>query len=71
MEQRVNFKFSVKLQKCRRATLEMYKTVYGESAMRKNNVFLVWHKRFRKGREYVNDETNGRKCRENQGTCAV
>jgi hypothetical protein len=32
----------------------MLKTVYGESTMSKSNVFK-WHKRFREGREYVND----------------
>jgi hypothetical protein len=33
----------------------MLKTVYGESTMSKSNVFK-WHKRFREGRDDVNDE---------------
>jgi hypothetical protein len=40
--------------------LEMLKTVYDESILRKNTVFKR-HKRFRKGTEYVNDD-------ERQGT---
>jgi hypothetical protein len=39
MKQRVNVKFCVKLQKSQSETLEMLKTVYGESAMSKSNVF--------------------------------
>jgi hypothetical protein len=54
MEQRVNVKFCVKLQKFASETLEMLKTVY-ESTMSKSNVFK-WHIRFREGREDVNDD---------------
>jgi hypothetical protein len=39
MEQRVNEKFCVKLQKSPIETLETLKTVYGESTMNKCNVF--------------------------------
>jgi hypothetical protein len=35
----------------------MLKTVYGESTMSKSNV--KWHKRFREGRDDVNDERQG------------
>jgi hypothetical protein len=64
MEQRVNVKFCVKLQKSLSETLEMLKTVYGESAMSKSNSFK-WHKRFREGREDVNDDSG------NRGTCVI
>jgi hypothetical protein len=37
-EQRMNVKFCVKLKKSPSETLEMLKTVYGESAMSKSNV---------------------------------
>jgi hypothetical protein len=40
MEQRGTVKFCVTLQKCPRATLVVYKTVYGESAMSMNNVCM-------------------------------
>jgi hypothetical protein len=51
----MNVKFCVKLKKSPSETLEMLKSVYGESAMSKSNVFK-WHKRFREGREDVNDD---------------
>jgi hypothetical protein len=54
MEQRVNVKFCAELHKSPSETLEMLKTVYGESTMSKSNV-LKWHKRFREGRKSVND----------------
>jgi hypothetical protein len=54
MEQTVSMKFCVELQELANGTLEMLKTVYGESIMNKSNVFK-WHKRFREGREDVND----------------
>jgi hypothetical protein len=41
----------VKCEKC----LEILKTVHGESTMGRSNVFK-WHKRFREGREDVNDD---------------
>jgi transposase len=55
VEQRMNVKFCVKLNKSPSETLEMLKSVYGESTMSKSNVFK-WHKRFREGREDVNDD---------------
>jgi hypothetical protein len=54
-EQRVNVKCCVKLQKSPRERLQMLKTVYSESTTSNNNVF-VWYKRFREGREDVNDD---------------
>jgi hypothetical protein len=50
MEQTVNVKFCVELQKSPSERLEMLKTVYDESTMSKSNVFKR-HKRFREGRE--------------------
>jgi transposase len=55
MEQTMNVKFCVKLQKSPSETLEMLKIVYGESTMSNSNVFK-WHKRIREGREDVNDD---------------
>jgi hypothetical protein len=55
MEQTLNVKFSVKLQKLPNETLEMLKTVYSESTVSKSNVFK-WNKCFREGREDVNDD---------------
>jgi hypothetical protein len=37
MEQRVNVKFCVKLQRSPSETLQMLKTIYGDSIMRKRN----------------------------------
>jgi hypothetical protein len=54
MEQRVNVKFCVKLQKSTSDNLDMLNTVYCESTMSDSNVFK-WHKHFREGREDVND----------------
>jgi hypothetical protein len=45
MEQTVNVKFCVKLQKSPSEASELLKTVYDESIMSKSNVFK-WHKRF-------------------------
>jgi hypothetical protein len=46
MEQRVNVKFCIKLQKLPSETLKMLETVYDESNMSKSNV-SEWHKHFR------------------------
>jgi hypothetical protein len=51
----VNAKCCVKLQKSPSEMLEMLKTVYDGSTMSKSNVFN-WYKRFRGGREDVNDD---------------
>jgi hypothetical protein len=51
-------KFCVKLQKLPSKILEMLKTVYDRSIMSKRNVFK-WYKRFREGREDLNDERQG------------
>jgi hypothetical protein len=55
MEQTLNGKFCIKLQKLPSETSEMLKTVYGESTMSKSNVFK-WHKRFRQGRDNVKED---------------
>jgi hypothetical protein len=52
MEQRVNIKFCVKLQKSPNETLQTLKTVYGKSTMSKSNVFKLY-KRFSEGRKDV------------------
>lgn len=48
-------KFCVELQKSPSQTLEILKTVYGESAMGKGNVMLC-DKRIREGREDMKDD---------------
>jgi hypothetical protein len=55
MEQRVHMTFWVKLQKSPTETLELLKPVYDESAMSQSSV-IKWYKRFRGGREDVNDD---------------
>jgi transposase len=45
----------MKLQKSPSKTLEMLKTVYGESIISMSNIFK-WHKHFREGRKDVNDK---------------
>jgi hypothetical protein len=54
MEQRVNVKFCVKLQKSPSEMLEMLKTVSDDSTRSQCHVFK-WLNRCREGREYVND----------------
>ena len=56
MEQRINIKFCVKLQKTATETLAMLKMAYGEdNCMSRNRVFQ-WHRRFSEGREDVHDD---------------
>jgi transposase len=55
MEQRVNIKFCVKLGKTPTETYEMLRTVYGDEALSRSSV-LEWFKRFRDGREDLQDE---------------
>jgi hypothetical protein len=55
MEQTVNVKFCIKLQKWPSEMLETLKAVYNDSTMSKSNVFM-WHKRFREGRIYANND---------------
>jgi len=54
LEQRINIKFCVKLQKNASDTCAMLSEAYGGDAMRKSNVF-VWHELFKEGRENVGD----------------
>jgi hypothetical protein len=54
MEEAVNVKCCVKLQKSPSERLDTFETVYGDSTMGKSNVFK-WHKRSREGGEDVND----------------
>jgi hypothetical protein len=55
LEQRVDVKFCVELQKLSSKTLDVLKTAYDESTMSKSNIFK-WHKRLREGREDANDD---------------
>lgn len=55
IEQRVNLKFLVKLNKTPTECCAMLKEVYGEESLSRARVF-EWYKRFREGREDVNDD---------------
>jgi hypothetical protein len=54
MEQWINIKFCVKTGKSASGTLDLLKVAYGEYAKKKICVF-EWHRRFKKGRENVQD----------------
>jgi len=55
MEQRINFKFCVKIGKSTSETLALLTVAYGEYDVKKSSVF-EWHRRFKEGREYVQDD---------------
>ncbi|CAN8003290.1 unnamed protein product [Ixodes hexagonus] len=55
LEQRYAIKFCVKLRKNGTETLKMLRKAYGDDAMKQSQTFM-WHKRFRGGRESVNDD---------------
>jgi len=54
-EQRTNLKFLVKLGKTPSEALELLQQVYGDETMSRSRVF-EWHKRFREGRQDVEDD---------------
>ena len=54
-EQRTNIKFLTKLGKSATETLSLLQQAYGEECMSRARVF-EWHKRFREGREEVEDD---------------
>jgi len=54
LEQRINIKFCVKIGKSASEMLALLTVVYGEYAMKKLSVF-EWHRRFKEGREDVQD----------------
>jgi transposase len=58
MEQRVNIKFCVKLDKTPTETYEMLQTVYGDEATSHSSVF-EWFKRLKDGREDLQDDPKG------------
>jgi hypothetical protein len=55
LEQRINIKLCAKLGKSASETLELLREAYGAAAMKKTSVF-EWHKRFKKGRDDVQDD---------------
>ena len=55
LEQRINIKFCVKIGKSASETLAPLTVAYGEYAMKKSSVF-EWHRRFKEGREDVQDD---------------
>ena len=62
IEQRINLKFLVKLGKSATERFNLLTEVYGDSVLSRPRVF-EWHKRFREGREEVEDNQRvGRPC---------
>jgi hypothetical protein len=55
LEQQINIKFCVKFGRSASETLALLTVAYGEYAMKKSSVF-EWHRRFKKGREDVQDD---------------
>ena len=55
-EQRINVKFLVRLGKTPSDALGMLHEVYGDETMSRSRVF-EWHKRFKEGREGVEDDS--------------
>lgn len=61
IEQRINLKFLVKLKKSPTECLKMLTEVYGKDTMSRTRDF-EWPKKFKDGREEVEDEHPGRPC---------
>jgi len=60
LEERINIKFCLKLRKNANDSCAMLSEAYGGEAMKNSSVF-EWHKRFKEGRENVeDDERSGR-----------
>jgi len=55
LEQRINFKFCVKIVKSANEMLALLTVAYGEYALKKSSVF-EWHRQFKEGREDVQDD---------------
>jgi hypothetical protein len=55
LEQLINIKFCVKIGKSASQKLVLLTVAYDEYAMKKSRVF-EWHRRFKKGREDVQDD---------------
>jgi len=55
LEQRINIQFCVKIGKGAREKLAILTEAYGEYALKKSSVF-EWHRRFKEGQEYVQDD---------------
>ena len=55
LDQRINFKFLVKLKKTPTESLKMLQGAYGDQAMSRARAF-EWHRRFKEGEEDVEDK---------------
>jgi hypothetical protein len=55
LEQQINIKFCVKICKSASETLNLLTVAYGKYAIKKSSVF-EWHRRFKAGREHVQDD---------------
>jgi hypothetical protein len=55
LEQWINMKFCVRIDRSASETLALLTVAYGECAMKKSSVF-EWHRRFKEGQEDVQDD---------------
>jgi hypothetical protein len=55
VEQRININFCVKIGKSASKTIAILTLAYGEYAVKKSSGF-EWHRRFKEGQEYVQDD---------------
>ena len=55
VEQRINLKFLVRLGKTPTEALKLLQEVYGDDTMSRTRLF-EWHRRFKEGREKVEDD---------------
>ena len=59
-EQRINLKFSVRLGKTPTETFKLLQEVNGDASMPRTRI-LEWHKRFKEGRESMEDDPRSRR----------
>ena len=55
-EQPINLKFLVCLGKTPTETLKLLQEVYGDDTSSRTRLFFEWHRRFKEGREEVEDD---------------
>jgi hypothetical protein len=66
--QRINITFCVKIGKSASETLALLTVAYGECSMKKWSVF-EWHRRFKEGREDVNDNPRSEQQKTQRKIC--
>jgi hypothetical protein len=62
LEQWINIEFCVKIGNCASEMLALLTLAYGEYAMKQSSV-SEWHRRYKEGREYVQDDPRSRQAR--------